>query len=217
VKIAVIIPALNEASEIAATLARCGPAIVVDGGSTDGTPDIAAGCGATVLHVGGGRAAQMNAGAAAAADADAYVFLHADTWAPESWQPEVEHLLAEPGVVGAFRLGIRDASLPERLIAAAANLRSRMFGTPYGDQMLCVTRATFETIGGFREWPIMEDHDFVRRVGNVRLSALAVATSSRRWRRLGPWRTLWRNQMVLLGHRLGVPLATLARYYRSAK
>jgi rSAM/selenodomain-associated transferase 2 len=216
VKIAVIIPTLNEAAEIAATLARCGPAIVVDGGSGDGTAEIAAGCGATVLHVGGGRAAQLNAGAAAAPDADAYAFLHADTWPPEDWQSEVERLLAAPGVVAAFRLGIRDATPAERLIAAVANLRSRLFGSPYGDQMLCVTRVTFEKIGGFRDWPIMEDWDFVRRVGEVRLSRLAVATSPRRWRKLGPWRTLWRNQMVLLGHRLGVPLDVLACYYRSA-
>jgi uncharacterized protein len=217
VKIVVVIPTLNEAQEIAGTLARCGPAIVVDGGSSDGTPDIAARCGATVLHAGGGRGAQMNAGAAAAPDADAYVFLHADTWLPENWQPEVERLLSDPFVVGAFRLGIRDAGMAARLIAAGANLRSRLLRTPYGDQMLCVTRVTFEKFGGFSEWPLLEDLDFVRRVGKVRLSPLAVATSPRRWRMLGPWRTLWRNQMVLLGHRLGVPLATLARYYRSAK
>lgn len=220
--LAVVIPTLNEATNIAATLAAvlAAPdveAIVVDGGSRDGTPEAAEAAGARVLTAGAGRAAQQNAGAAATS-ADMLLFLHADTRLPAGWADAVRQALADPGLaLGAFSLAIDGATLAERLVAAGANWRSRTWGVPYGDQALFLRRATFERLGGFAPLPIMEDWDLARRaraLGRIRMLDLAVVTSPRRWRKLGVVRTLWRNQLMLLGWRIGLAPDRLAAFYR---
>jgi len=222
VTVAVIVPTLDEAANIAATLAsvRAEPdveAIVVDGGSRDGTPALAAEAGARVIAAAGGRAAQQNAGAAAAR-AELLLFLHADTRLPPRWAEIVRRTLARPDVaLGAFRLTIDGATSAERLVARGANLRSRTWGVPYGDQALFLRRSTFERLGGFARLPIMEDWDLARRarrLGRIAVVDAAVATSPRRWRKLGVARTWLRNQLVLVGWRLGVPPDRLAAFYR---
>jgi hypothetical protein len=88
---------------------------------------------------------------------------------------------------------------------------------PYGDQALFLRRATFERLGGFASLPIMEDWDLARRaraLGRVRVLDLAAVTSPRRWRKLGVMRTMWRNQLMLLGWRLGFAPDRLAAFYR---
>ena len=218
--LAIVIPALNEAEQLPATLdgLRGQEAIVVDGGSRDGTTAIAAHHGAHVLVQTGGRAAQLNAGAAAS-DAGTLLFLHADTHLPENWAGEVERILStgKSRVLGAFSLAIRDATPGERIVAAGANIRSRRFGLPYGDQGLFLRRATFDALGGFRALPIMEDYDFVRRarrLGRIVTSPLAVTTSARRWRHRGTFRTTLLNQAMLVGWHAGLSPARLARLYR---
>lgn len=220
--LAVVIPTLNEAPNIAAALAAvlAAPgveAIVVDGGSRDGTPELAAKAGARVLTAAGGRAARQNAGATAAT-ADLLLFLHADTRLPAGWADAVRQALADPTVVlGAFSLAIDGATPAERLVAAGANWRSRTWGVPYGDQALFLRRTTFERLGGFAPLPIMEDWDLARRagaLGRIRVLDLAAVTSPRRWRTLGVARTLWRNQLMLLGWRLGLAPDRLAAFYR---
>ncbi len=221
-RIAVVVPTLDEAGSILATLhaARAGGVelIVADGGSTDATCERAASAGAAVVQASGGRAAQQNAGAAAS-DAPLLLFLHADTRLPQGWPARVRATLADPRVaLGAFRLAIDGATRAERLITVGANLRSRSFGLPYGDQALFLRRATFDALGGFAPLPIMEDWDLARRarrLGRIALAPEAVTTSARRWRRLGPLRTTLVNQAMLLGFRVGVEPARLARFYRS--
>jgi uncharacterized protein len=219
--IAVIIPTLNEAAVLPATLAALGSdcdIIIADGGSTDATCAIAADSGARLVYSAGPRAHQLNM-AARASPADIFLFLHADTIVPRGWQAEIRQLLSEPAVaLGAFSLSIAQASASEAFIARAANWRSRVRQLPYGDQGLFMTRQVFETLGGFPEVPIMDDYIFVRAAqnhGRIVTSDLAVITSNRRWRRLGVWRTTWRNLIVVTGYRLGVNLAALARYYRA--
>lgn len=220
--LAVVIPTLNEAANIEATLAPVlaepgVEAIVVDGGSRDGTPDLAARAGARALAAAGGRAAQQNAGAAATA-AGQLLFLHADTRLPAGWAAAVRDTLAEPGVaLGAFALAIDGATAAERLVAAGATWRSRSWGLPYGDQALFLRRATFDRLGGFAPLPIMEDWDLARRArafGAIRVLDLAAVTSPRRWRKLGVARTLIRNQLMHIGWRLGVAPDRLAAFYR---
>jgi len=222
VTVAVVIPALNEAAVLPATLAALGEAaeiVVADGGSSDATVRIAEDAGATVV-VARGRAAQQNAGAAATT-APMLLFLHADTRLPPGWADEVRRLLADERVaLAAFRLAIDGPTPAERLIAAGANLRSLLWGVPYGDQALALRRTTFAALGGFPDQPIMEDWALARAAlarGRITLSPLAVVTSPRRWRRLGPVRTLAVNQAMLLGARMGVPWDRLAAFYRKPR
>ncbi len=218
--IAVIIPVLNEALALPATLAALGSSceiIIADGGSYDDSCAIAAQAGARVIKTTAPRAHQLNV-AAAATQAEILLFLHADTQLPKDWATEVRRILASKAIaVGAFSLSIAEASWSEALIARAANGRSRLCQLPYGDQGLFMRRTSFETLGGFPLVPIMDDYIFIRRaqkIGRIVTSDLAVTTSNRRWRKLGIVRTTWRNQMILAGYHLGVRLAALHRYYR---
>ncbi len=220
-KIAVIIPVLNEAAVLPATLAALQGAadiIVADAGSTDNSCALAQAAGARVLHLAPPRAQQLNI-AAATCEADTILFLHADTQVPPGWQEEICRLLAQDDVaVGAFSLAIAKATRSEAFIARAANWRSRVRQLPYGDQGLFLRRKMFEKIGGFPDVPIMDDYMFIRaaqKCGRIVTSGLIAATSNRRWRRLGVWRTTWRNLIVVAGFRLGVSLTRLQRYYRS--
>jgi rSAM/selenodomain-associated transferase 2 len=215
VRIGVVVPALNEAALIGAALARLRgvPVTVADGGSSDATRELAAAAGARVVVATGGRGAQQNAGAAALGDVDALLFLHADTILPNGWRAEVERILAGGAALGAFRLAIPG----HPLIAAGANARSRLLALPYGDQALFIGRPVFDTLGGFRPLPIMEDYDLVRRarrLGRIGLARTAVTTSNRRWRRRGVVRTTLVNQAVLAGWALGIAPDRLAAFYR---
>jgi rSAM/selenodomain-associated transferase 2 len=218
--LSVIVPALNEEAALGATLERAVAAdrvelIVVDGGSTDGTTDVASRHGATVLRSAPGRAVQMNAGAAGAAG-DLLLFLHADTLLPRGYAGEVRRLLADRGVAaGAFRLRIAGRRPALRLIEHAVNLRSRCLSLPYGDQALFMTRTALRAAGGFPPLPVMEDFALVRRlrsVGRIALARLAVETSARRWNRDGPWRTTLRNQLAIAAFLGGVRPARIARF-----
>lgn len=216
----IIIPALDEAASLPETLASIGGApdtevLVVDGGSEDETQRIAQTHGARVILGDPGRARQMNMGADFARG-DVLVFLHADTRLPFAWREQVAHCLSAADTVGgAFHLGFDDVRPSLRLIEAGANARSRLRGLPYGDQALFVRREAFEQIGGFRDLPVMEDYDFVRRLrryGPMRLANGAVLTSARRWRTYGIWRTTLTHQRMLLGWRLGFSPARLAAW-----
>jgi rSAM/selenodomain-associated transferase 2/rSAM/selenodomain-associated transferase 1 len=219
-RLSVIIPTLNEAQLLADCIASIPTGaeietIIADGGSTDGTVERAHALGATVVSAPRGRAAQMNAGAAVARG-EMLLFLHADTRLRLQAEREVARLLAEPGVVlAAFRLGIDHRSIALGCIEFLANFRSRWLGMPYGDQALTVRSDRFRSAGGFRELPVMEDFEFVRRMhrfGKIRLSCLAVSTSPRRWLRDGVLQTMLVNQLCILGYLCGVSPQTLWRW-----
>ena len=222
-RISVIIPTLNEANHLPQALAslrdtRNVETIVVDGGSDDGTREIAAGSGCRLLRSPPGRALQLSVGARAASGG-VLLFLHADTRLPPGFDAAVRATLEKPGVVaGAFRLRIDALGWPFRIIERAADLRSRLLQMPYGDQSVFVSKGVFHEVGGFPEFPIMEDLEFVRRLrrrGRIRITSLAVMTSGRRWLELGPWRTTWINQKVILGYYLGVSPNRLVAWYRA--
>lgn len=159
----------------------------------------------------------MNAGAAAARG-DLLLFLHADTQLPQDFVRDVCAILSRPGIVaGAFRLKIDSRGAGMRFVEWAANLRARWFQLPYGDQALFTSTAMFRTAGGFPELPIMEDVEFVRRVGHrgrIAVAPTAVITSARRWRRRGLARTTCLNLLLLLAYYLGWPPRKLAEWYR---
>jgi rSAM/selenodomain-associated transferase 2/rSAM/selenodomain-associated transferase 1 len=221
-RVSVIVPALNEAAQIAASLESVfagspHEVIVVDGGSSDDTRTLAQAAGATVLQSQPGRARQMNAGAALATGA-VLLFLHADTLLPAGWRDLVEQTLRRPGVVaGSFRFKVTEPFHGRAFVEWATNLRSRWLQNPYGDQASFLRRALFEEVGGYADLPIMEDHELNRRLrlhGRIAIAPAPARTSGRRWRRLGLVRASFINRIVTMGYRLGVGPDRLARFYR---
>lgn len=215
--LSVIIPALNEAEYIEAAVAsaRCEgvEVLVVDGGSTDDTVELAQRAGATVMRSPHGRAKQMNAGAAAAAG-QTLLFLHADTGLPDGFAGAVFDALSDPRVVaGAFTYQT-DLDRPTmRVLEHLARFRSKHLHLPYGDQGLFVRRDIFESLGGFPDLPLAEDLHFVRRlrsVGRIASLPLVAVTSARRSRKLGVLKTTAINQLVVAGCFLCVSPDTLA-------
>jgi rSAM/selenodomain-associated transferase 2/rSAM/selenodomain-associated transferase 1 len=222
--ISVIIPARNEAAALGQTLERVQRAdgieiILADGGSRDATRAIAEQAGATVLEIAGGRAAQQNAGAAAAGGRH-LLFLHADTLPPDGYAELIRRTLDNPtAVAGAFRFRTDGSGAAMRLVEWGANVRSGVFHWPYGDQGLFMEKRVFDELGGFSPLPIMEDYELVgrlRRRGRVVTLGEAALTSARRWRHLGALRTTARNLAMVAGFRAGVPPERLARFYRGA-
>jgi len=224
-QLSIIIPTLNEQQNLPETLAPllAQPGIeviVVDGGSGDATPALARTAGCRVLKAPRGRGRQMNLGAAATT-APMLLFLHADTLLPPTFQHRIAETLNRPGVSGgAFSLAIAGGRPALKLVAHFTNLRSRLLGLPYGDQALFTSRRLFTRAGGYPEMEIMEDVVFVRRLsrlGRVVILPETATTSARRWQNLGLLRTTGLNQLILLGYALGVPTATLARWYQRLK
>jgi rSAM/selenodomain-associated transferase 2/rSAM/selenodomain-associated transferase 1 len=220
-KISVIIPTLNEAHNLAATLAYTREdenvdIILADGGSSDKTMEVALTHGVRVLQAPTCRAVQMNAGAEEASG-EILVFLHADTRLPKGWANLVRSELGKPGVVGgAFALRLDEKAQWSHVIEALANFRSRRFDMPYGDQAIFVKADLFRKMGGFAELPIMEDFEFMRRVrnqGRISIIPEPVVTSARRWRESGVCWTTVVNQLVIIGYFLGISPHSLARLY----
>jgi rSAM/selenodomain-associated transferase 2 len=165
-----------------------------------------------------GRARQMNAGAAAS-NADWLLFLHADTRLPQGWRAAIDEADRREGVaLGCFRFALDSSSWFARVIERGVRLRVRLLGLPYGDQALFVRRARFERAGGFTEMPIMEDVDFVRRMGRegaLFRSPLPALTSARRWERDGWIRRTVRHLVLISLYFCGVSSARLIRLDRA--
>jgi rSAM/selenodomain-associated transferase 2 len=221
--LSIIIPALNEAAGIAATLASLAPfrqrgaqVIVVDGGSTDATAALARPLADEVLTAPRGRAAQMNAGAAAASG-DVLVFLHADTVLPEDADGLLRYGLADTGRVwGRFDIAIEGRNPLLRVVASLMNWRSQITGIATGDQAVFVRRDTFAAVGGFPDIPLMEDVALskrLKRVGKPLCLAARARTSGRRWTDNGVIRTVLLMWRLRLAYWFGAEPAALARRY----
>lgn len=216
-----VIPTLNAEREIAGTIASVGTQapiaeiVVADGGSRDGTLAIARAAGARLVDAPRGRGSQLRAGAAAASH-PWLLFLHADTRLEPSWRIAVaNHLAARPDAAGYFRFALDDPAPEARRVERLTRWRCRALAMPYGDQGLLIARTLYESFGGFAAVPLMEDVDFVRRLGRHRLVELpaTATTSAARYRCDGWWARPMRNLALLSLWRLGVKPATLARLY----
>ena len=219
--ITAVIPTLNAAVGLARTLTALQGTVecvlVVDGGSTDGSPAIAAQAGARVVSAPRGRGQQLAAGAALAAT-PWVLFLHADTIPGPGWRDAAARFLADPANAGRaahFRFTLDDASTEARCLERWVARRCRWLGLPYGDQGLLIRRDFYARLGGFRPIPIMEDVDLVRRIGRRRMAALDApfVTSAARWRREGWGRRSRRNLACLALWFLGVSPERIARLY----
>jgi rSAM/selenodomain-associated transferase 2 len=222
VRIAVVIPARDEEARIEAAIRSAQETgvevFVVDGGSRDATAPRAHACGARLIDSAPGRARQLAAGAEAAADADALVFLHADTLLPAGFSERVRAALADPRVAGgAFALRFAERGARLRLVELGVRLRVALARLPYGDQALFVRGSVLRALGGVPQAPIMEDLDLVRGMrahGRLALLADAVTTSARRYAACGVTRTLLRNWLALAAWALGLDRARVAAWYR---
>lgn len=216
--ISVVIPALNAWQSLGACLAAldgAGEIIVVDGGSIDGTGEVARAGGARLIEAPRGRGAQLAAGIAAASGAW-LLLLHADTVLQAGWHGAAAYLMrGSRDRCGYFRLAFDSVASEARRLERVVAWRGRVLGLPYGDQGLLIHRDFLAGIGGVRPLPLMEDVDLARRIGRVRFVPLdAVAlTSASRYVRDGWRRRSLRNLACLSLYLAGVPPLRLVRLY----
>ncbi len=219
--ISVVIPALNEAANLPATLIRVRDALpgaeilVADGGSRDATVAIARAHGALTVTAPAGRGVQLAAGAAAARG-DLLLFLHADTLLPPKAGAILAAWFARADVrIGTFRLAF-DAGGPFLRACAWCSRIDSVF-TRFGDQGIAVRREFYTELGGFPTWPLFEDVELLRRarrVTRVWSFPACVTTSARRFRAHGPLRQQWLNTRLLLRFLSGTSPEKLAAAYR---
>lgn len=238
--LSIIIPVLNEAQRIGPALQALAPLrlrgaqlVVVDGGSTDGTREMAQQAleqyfdvgpnhvgqvaQAQLLQCAAGRALQMNAGAQLAT-APWLLFLHADTQLPPNAHALITLASASGDRVwGRFDVRIAGRPWMLRVIGACMNIRSRCTGIATGDQALFMTRDAFDAVGKFPHQPLMEDIEMSARLLKlsrpVNLHA-KVITSGRRWETRGVWRTVFLMWRLRLAYWRGTPPDQLAKLYR---
>lgn len=203
--LSVVIPALDAAQTLGACLDRLQGApeiIVVDGGSIDETRDIAEAQGARLIVAPRGRGVQLRAGAEAARG-EWLLFLHADTLLGEGWHGAAErHMIEAPGQAACFRFRLASETWQARLVERGVAARVKLFGVPYGDQGLLISRPLYDRIGGYSALPLMEDVEIVRRIGSLRILEANAVTSAERWERDGWFRRSARN-LACLGLYLG--------------
>lgn len=221
--LSIVIPALDEADGIEALLQGLQPVraqgaelVLVDGGSADGTPDLAARWVDVVVSAPRGRAMQMNAGAGVA-KGDVLLFLHADTRLPDGAAVMVQRAIAAGAVWGRFDVLIDGRSPILRIVAAMMNLRSRLTGIATGDQAIFVTAQAFQAAGGFPDQPLMEDIELSVRLRRQHPPACLrahVITSGRRWERRGVWRTIMLMWWIRWRYWRGDSPARLAQAYK---
>ena len=220
--LSIIMPVLDEAKEIADALAALSPLrargaeiIVVDGGSRDGTPDLARALADRLVVAPRGRAAQMNAGARVA-QGDVFVFLHVDTRLPANADRLVFEGLRSGSVWGRFDVSIAGENMLLPVIAAFMNWRSRLTGIATGDQAIFVSREAFAQVGGFPEIALLEDITLTARLKHVSRPINLrehVTTSGRRWEQHGVVRTTLLMWRLRLAYFLGADPTRLARRY----
>ena len=224
--LSIVIPALNEAAGLEATLQALQPLrlrgvelVLADGGSSDATPTLAQPWVDAVVDAPRGRALQMNAGAARAR-ASVLLFLHADTRLPPLADVLVLQAVqrSDKGACwGRFDVRIEGRPWMLRVVAVLMNLRSRASGIATGDQAIFITREAFERVGGFPEQPLMEDIEISRRLkrlGRPACLRARVCTSGRRWEQRGVWRTIVLMWRLRWRYWRGESPARLAEAYR---
>lgn len=227
VMISVIIPARNAEDTLPATLSALVPAavdglvkqvIVVDGGSTDSTAEVADQAGADFIAGTPNRSARLAQGAALARF-PWLLFLDADTVLEDGWERSATTFMRRVDTgekalaAGAFTFRLDGKGIAPRLIEFLVHLRCKIFRLPYCDQGLLIPRRLFDEVGGYRTMPIMEDADLARRLGRRRLTMLEskAVTFGERYMRDGYFSRSIRNQMCHVLYRVGLPASVVAR------
>ena len=226
-KISVIIPTLNAGDSLPACLTALIEGLtaglikvmlITDGGPGNKTILIADDAGAHLVTGPASRGGQLRRGAAVARGQWLMV-LHADTVLEPGWSRAVGDHLNDSDRAAYFRLKFRATGIMPTWVAGWANLRSALFGLPYGDQGLLVPRAAYVRAGGYPDQPLMEDVALVRALTRtsgdrpVALPATAV-TGPERYQRAGWLRRGARNLWTLLRYMRGTDPERLAAAYR---
>jgi len=220
-KISLIIPVVNEADSIATSIDRawlCGAdeVIIVDGGSTDQTVELASKEKCQLLQSAPGRGIQMNRGAEAAIG-DALVFVHVDNWLVEGACAQIRALFQKDNSrFGGFRQQIQNDKKVYRFIESGNELRLKHQGLIYGDQAMFIERQLFEELGGFPEIAMMEDFELSSRLkkkGKAELLEGPTFVSARRWERAGVIRQTIKNWSLASCYRMGVSTKWIAKKY----
>ncbi len=188
--------------------------VVSDGGSEDATRFIADSAGAVLVTGPASRGGQLKRGAAVSGG-EWLLFLHADTWLDDCWPDAIiAHMHSFPESAGYFHLAFRSGGLVPRLVSGWANIRSRAFDLPYGDQGLLVSRELYMDIGGFTDIPLMEDIAAARALrGRLRALPAKAWTSAERYVQRGWFRQGSRNLGILVRYLLGADPERLRRTY----
>lgn len=220
--ISVVIPTLNTADKIAPTLACLyeGMAqslicevIFADGGSNDGIEKVATDVGATLITAPSGRGSQMCAGASAA-KGRWILFIHADTVLSPNWIIEMGKHINGTSKAGYCKLAFDADGFAPRWIALMANLRSRLFGLPYGDQTLLISKLMYQKSGGFPDIPLMEDVALARKLRRqLKPLPVTATTGTERYRKDGWFTRSCKNLITLALYFWGVPPDKLAKRY----
>ena len=222
--ISVIIPTLNAGDALESCLQALAPGvaaqlirevIVVDGGSSDRTILPAYQSGARVICSAPGRGRQLRTGGVNA-KGDFFLFLHADTFLEGSWADNLlRHLESDPQKAAAFTLAYRSPSPQARWLEKRANGRARLFGLPYGDQGLFISRQLYDETGGFPDQPLMEDVALIRKIGKSRLAILEARafTSADKYERDGWRKRAYSNALLITRYFLGASPEKLAKKY----
>ncbi len=219
----VVIPTVNEESAIPLLLADLShlevphQVVVVDGGSSDRTLQVAKDSGAMVLEGPSGRSIQMNSGARST-EAPWLLFIHADSRLPAEAREALTTWISQApqNRVGYFRFALEGRHWFWRFVELGQGIRERLTGLVYGDQGLVLPRHLFWEAGGYPDFPIMEDVEMVRvlrRVAKVERIPASLPTSPRRYEKDGRWRGWLRNVALIGLYKVGVSPKRLARFY----
>ncbi|MGK7652079.1 TIGR04283 family arsenosugar biosynthesis glycosyltransferase [Roseovarius sp. B08] len=221
-KLSVVMPTLNAEAGLARSLPALAEGleaglirelVISDGGSEDATGQIAEAAGAVLVTGAASRGGQLRRGVSVARG-EWLLMLHADTVLPQGWPEVVKAHIAQGQGAAAFRLSFDSRGLAPVIVAGWANLRSKVFGLPYGDQGLLLSRSDYDAAGGYPDVPLMEDVALARALGRrITLLPAAVTTSADRYRRDGWLRRGGRNLWLLLRYLGGARPEDLARRY----
>lgn len=221
-QVSIVIPTLDEEPTLRRHLPearrQADEVVVSDGGSRDATVSLARELGARIVEGSEGRGGQLHRGALEARG-DVLLFLHADTELPPGAVDAVREAVAGGAVGGAFLMRFREETDKGllRFGGRLVRLRSRWLQVPLGDQAQFATRGAYEAVGGYPDWPILEDLHFIRRLrrhGRLAILPGVVTTSGRRFVRRGVLRTLATNYLIWGLYALGVSPHRLSRLYR---
>jgi rSAM/selenodomain-associated transferase 2 len=224
-RVSLIVPVLNEAAGIVdflrmASRLEAHEIIVADGGSTDGTQSLASDFGAKVVTSEPGRGPQMNAGAARATG-DILLFLHADIRLRPQALSALRTSLEDPRKKGGiFDVYFDGDDWIARSFHSIYHWR-RYVGIFYGDAGIFVRKPVFDQMGGYKNFPIMEDYEFGRRLfgwgGTMAFLNEPIYVSDRRWRKDGILWTVFVWIVIQTAYSLGYPAQRLGRLYRQIR